>query len=110
MNSVCVVILGLVAVVAAHYEGYPFVHKNEGRYGAKYPYANYKQEEAKKEANYVHPERYGPYMGVSYGNMEYKYRERNGYPIHVGSGQFYFLGNQAGKSVCVLCVLSSLIS
>ena len=92
MKAVCVVILGLVAVVAAHYEGYPFIHKNEGRYGAKYPYANYKD-----QANYVHPGQYGPYKGATYGNMEHGYRQRGGYPVHVGSGQFYFLGNYAGK-------------
>ena len=89
MKAVCAVILGLVAVVAAHYEGYPFVHKNEGRYGAKYPYANYK-------GDGKHPQ--PAYGGVGYaGNLEYKYRERNGYPVHVGSGQFYFLGNYGGK-------------
>ena len=41
MEGVLVLLLGLSALASAHYEGYPFEHKNEGKYGADHPYANY---------------------------------------------------------------------
>ena len=105
MRATCAVLLGLVAVVAAHYEGYPFIHQNKGKYGAKYPYANYRS--SQKDVAGTPKVYQAPVGGYAVGfvpdrsatgkNLEFQYRQHGGYAVHLGNGQFHFLGSYAGK-------------
>ena len=123
MNACCAVLLGLIAVAAAHWDGYPFVPKNEGKYGAAHPYANYGSKAAAKQpgygygqvnagyglnAGYGYP--YGQYGGNDYAhNHEYDFRRYGGFPVHVGAGRFQFLGSYGGKYFIIESVVNHTI-
>lgn len=81
MKVICAIVLGLVALVAADFvppygdiaHGYGVVHPGYGFYpGAGYPFG----------------------FGI---NDEHHYRAHPGYPVHVGNGNFYYLGIYPGK-------------
>ena len=82
MQSLCLLLLTLVAAATAYYPyhngyyGYPGYHGYGGYQG------------------------YPGYLGYGH-NHEYNYRQFGGYPVHVGNGQFYFLGTYGGKNIII---------
>ena len=82
MQSLCLLLLTLVAAATAYdpyhngYYGYPGYHG----------YGGYQS--------------YPGYLGYGH-NHEYDYRQFGGYPVHVGNGQFYFLGTYGGKNIII---------
>ena len=49
MEGVLTTLLALATLASAHFDGYPFKHMNNGKYGADYPFANYGPEDARPE-------------------------------------------------------------
>ena len=88
MQSLCLLLLTLVAAATAYYPyhngyyGYPGYHGYGGYQG------------------------YPGYLGYGH-NHEYDYRQFGGYPVHVGNGQFYFLGTYRGENIIIFfCLLT----
>ena len=112
--------LGLASLVSAHFEGYPFAHVNQGRYGAQYQFANYKTKDSAKPtqrpdytAGKVAPgKRFGflPSSADGQRQMEFDFRKHSGFPVHLGNGQFYFLGDVSGGKVYFSVCFSNLLT
>ena len=80
MSALILLLLGLSALASAHYEGYPFAHKNNGKYGAEHPYANYGPGDETYHGHYAD----GYYSGLNY--LEQPYNVYGFYPA-------YYYGN-----------------
>ena len=76
MSAMIVLLLGLIALTSAHYNGYPFEHKNNGKYGAEHPYANYGPGD--KTYHGHHADSY--YTGLNY--LEQPYNTYGFYPAY----------------------------
>ena len=96
MTTALVIVLAVVAVSTAHYDGYPFVHKNDGKYGAAYPYANYNS----KKIDNSHSFYFG---GSAHGDTNYELsteppvQEHEALQANSQPAEFYFLGSYDGK-------------
>ena len=97
MPTVLFLLLGLLSIVNAHYPGYPFQHRNGGKYGNAFPYANYVHGMASLSRPRDRPKEVAV-KGVGYGfNNEFNYRQVGERPVHVGNGHFYYLGKFNGE-------------
>ena len=76
MSALIVFLLGLSALASAHYEGYPFEHKNNGKYGAEHPYANYGPGDETYHGDFAN----GYYSGLNY--LEQPYNAYGFYPAY----------------------------
>ena len=100
MSALVFLLLGLSALASAHYEGYPFEHKNNGKYGADHPYANYGPVDApvpEAAPAPVEPQVNAYLSGYNFVNSPYNYNYYGFYPGHFyGGHQGYGYGYDYG--------------